>query len=66
MVGPISYRETMCYSDDMELGPNSREFLWDVVKCVDVAFIGFLNDKMRQDKERIKAQVPRPKELPGG
>lgn len=65
-VGPISYREVMLYAGEMELGPNSREFLWEVIRKVDAAFLRFLNDKMSQDRSRAQAQASRPKELPSG
>lgn len=62
-VGPISYREVMYYASEMEFGPNTREFLWEVIRKVDAAFLRFLNDKLATDRQKI---TNRAKEQPRG
>jgi hypothetical protein len=50
--GPISYREVRGYANDMELDPDTTEFLWEVLKKVDAAFLKFLNDKIESSKPK--------------
>lgn len=57
--GPISYREVMAYANDMELGPNSREFLWEVVKRVDARFLKLFNEKIEASRQQAKAGAKR-------
>jgi hypothetical protein len=50
--GPISYREVMTYADDYEMGPNRREFLWDVIEKVDRSFLNLLAEKTKQESKK--------------
>ncbi len=47
--GPISYRETMWYADEMEFFGDIREFLWEVITRLDAAFLKSISDKQDQD-----------------
>jgi hypothetical protein len=55
----------MRYADEMELGPDLRDFLWEVVRKVDAAFLNFLNEKMTKEMEQAK-QAAKAKEQPRG
>lgn len=39
----------MLYADELELGNNSREVLWDVIKKVDAAFLKLIAEKTQPD-----------------
>jgi hypothetical protein len=42
----------MLYADEYEMGPNRREFLWDVVQKVDRKFLELLGEKSRGSTKR--------------
>jgi len=42
----------MYYADEMELGANSREFLWEVIRKVDSAYIKAINQKLTEEREQ--------------
>lgn len=50
--GPISYREAMLYADEMEMGPDLRSFMWDVIRRVDSKFLKLLGDKLQAETKK--------------
>ena len=59
--GPISYREVMAYANEMELGPNSQEFLWEVVRRVDGKFLKLISGKLEEERQKTAAAIAKAK-----
>jgi len=51
-LGPISYREAMWLADDMELDPDAKEFMWDVLHKVDSEYLRLVNEKIEASKPK--------------
>ena len=50
--GPISYREVMLYGDELGIGDDQREFLWEVVRKVDAQFLKLIAEKTKAETSK--------------